>query len=528
MNNGLLIVFRKKVHSGVIQHLAAYLRFLLHLQLQVGQISRCSQMITTTRPPTLFSGANSVPFWAAMPLSEAMMRRAGSAIIFNIWGNRFHDEWFAGFVTITPLSNGLSTPSMADPSLKAREVFEQRMQHIRQHILNDWQSSETQRPDFYMIQHLHKLGRLDHSGYQYAMSYSELPATVRPCEVIENVNLPSRSGAITVNLENRRHSNLRMHRRRGRDFDAPAGRAGDNPGIQEQGDTRVVSKGGPAPVRNDFASTSSGPYSTNYENGDEEADGRCHNGDIQMSTQLNGKEVDKVIYSDGVGRGRSRVVAKPPDLNSVLRHSPSRVSLPLCPSETGSLGEESTFDSELFTISDATESIPEIDAQSPLHLATRTVTAHLVQCFYVQQQQLHGGTPQPADSVACFTPEDSSAGGQQTGSGASKRTRADEVEEKGKGRDDAGDDPRQTSEKRLRVPPSFACPFWKLRPFGNHQGCHRHRLSRVRDVKQHLTRKHTPAAYCQRCFQVFETAAGLYEHIQGVNCSHIPGSQLDA
>jgi hypothetical protein len=58
--------------------------------------------------------------------------------------------------------------------------FEDRMQHIRGHILSDhrW-TSEHMRPDFHMITHLHDNGLIDDFMFHHAMSYNELPDRYR-------------------------------------------------------------------------------------------------------------------------------------------------------------------------------------------------------------------------------------------------------------------------------------------------------------------------------------------------------------
>ena len=57
----------------------------------------------------------------------------------------------------------------------------------------------------------------------------------------------------------------------------------------------------------------------------------------------------------------------------------------------------------------------------------------------------------------------------------------------------------------------LACPYWKLNPT-KHRSCFSKRLTRVRDVKQHLSRNHTPDFYCTRCSTIFEDEDSLGEH----------------
>lgn len=65
------------------------------------------------------------------------------------------------------------------------------------------------------------------------------------------------------------------------------------------------------------------------------------------------------------------------------------------------------------------------------------------------------------------------------------------------------------SKKRL-----FACPFYKSDP-DTYRDCRRFELTRVKDVKQHLQRKHCPPSYCNRCYKVFGTKESLADHQRG-------------
>ncbi|KAK1750037.1 hypothetical protein QBC47DRAFT_129026 [Echria macrotheca] len=62
-----------------------------------------------------------------------------------------------------------------------RHIFDRRMQHVASHIYDDeGLGIERMRPDFHMIQHIHRLGQLDAATYAKAMDYSELPDELRP------------------------------------------------------------------------------------------------------------------------------------------------------------------------------------------------------------------------------------------------------------------------------------------------------------------------------------------------------------
>lgn len=77
------------------------------------------------------------------------------------------------------------------------------------------------------------------------------------------------------------------------------------------------------------------------------------------------------------------------------------------------------------------------------------------------------------------------------------------------------------------LPPRFlACPYWKRDPRQS-QDCCKLRLRRIRDVKQHLHRRHTPEFYCERCFAIFLTHDSHQHHIMSVLCTRLDDSQLD-
>lgn len=65
--------------------------------------------------------------------------------------------------------------------------------------------------------------------------------------------------------------------------------------------------------------------------------------------------------------------------------------------------------------------------------------------------------------------------------------------------------------------PLFACPFLKNNPAkygGPVWKCHERGLSRIRDVKQHLERRHSCPLHCIRCFQQFRTEEELAFHVR--------------
>jgi len=58
----------------------------------------------------------------------------------------------------------------------------------------------------------------------------------------------------------------------------------------------------------------------------------------------------------------------------------------------------------------------------------------------------------------------------------------------------------------------FACPFWKKHPRA-YRDCFSYKLSRIKDVKQHLARQHTPI-HCERCLRVFPDRHSKSMHLE--------------
>ncbi|KAK7992961.1 hypothetical protein PG996_012015 [Apiospora saccharicola] len=66
--------------------------------------------------------------------------------------------------------------------------------------------------------------------------------------------------------------------------------------------------------------------------------------------------------------------------------------------------------------------------------------------------------------------------------------------------------------------PTLACPFYKKDKI-THSKCLTFRLSRVRDVKQHLNRKHIQPQSCARCSHHFDTQKSLRTHNRSASCT---------
>ncbi|KAF7553932.1 hypothetical protein G7Z17_g3312 [Cylindrodendrum hubeiense] len=77
----------------------------------------------------------------------------------------------------------------------------------------------------------------------------------------------------------------------------------------------------------------------------------------------------------------------------------------------------------------------------------------------------------------------------------------------------------QGEEKAEADIPAFACPFFRMSPI-RHMECVNRRLTRIRDVKQHIQRRHLQAAfYCPTCYERFPSALERDDHIRSRRCS---------
>jgi hypothetical protein len=65
--------------------------------------------------------------------------------------------------------------------------------------------------------------------------------------------------------------------------------------------------------------------------------------------------------------------------------------------------------------------------------------------------------------------------------------------------------------------PHLACPFYKYDGM-RYMSCARLRLKRIRDVKQHLNRRHRRPMYCPVCGTVFQNSEAWHIHISGRSC----------
>ncbi|KAI0811341.1 hypothetical protein GGR55DRAFT_96355 [Xylaria sp. FL0064] len=61
---------------------------------------------------------------------------------------------------------------------------------------------------------------------------------------------------------------------------------------------------------------------------------------------------------------------------------------------------------------------------------------------------------------------------------------------------------------------TLACPFYTNNP-AQYFKCARYKLSRIKDVKQHLTRIHKEPIHCSRCYTIFDNESTRDDHVRG-------------
>ncbi|KAI5863776.1 hypothetical protein GGS23DRAFT_513496 [Durotheca rogersii] len=76
---------------------------------------------------------------------------------------------------------------------------------------------------------------------------------------------------------------------------------------------------------------------------------------------------------------------------------------------------------------------------------------------------------------------------------------------------------RRAQDRRLW----FACPYAKMDPV-KYRHCYGYCLSRIRDVKQHLSRCHRKPIYCAICGQTFEDEDARDSHTAAMSCARQP------
>ncbi|KAI3396473.1 hypothetical protein diail_12093 [Diaporthe ilicicola] len=79
---------------------------------------------------------------------------------------------------------------------------------------------------------------------------------------------------------------------------------------------------------------------------------------------------------------------------------------------------------------------------------------------------------------------------------------------------------KTNADRSVKTRSQLACPFQKLDSHKHHD-CLKYALHRIKDVKQHVYRRHKhPDYYCARCFEVFKNADTRDEHTRRASCNN--------
>jgi len=171
-----------------------------------------------------------------------------------------------------------------------------------------------------------------------------------------------------------------------------------------------------------------------------------------------------------------------------------------------------TTESWLDWLSDRTEEPPVLPPDHPLSFLTASAIAILMNCYNKWQ--------------ACAieqNPGSAAPNGSSPVTNRRKRPRVtndaqDDGEENGEDDADRPSDP--TSRKKQPLNESgvtFSCPYLK-KDSVKHGECSKYMLSRIRDVKQHLGRRHQMPIYCPRCIKTFHDEDSRDEHNRNEDC----------
>ncbi|KAL6409982.1 Homeobox protein HOY1 [Ilyonectria robusta] len=200
------------------------------------------------------------------------------------------------------------------------------------------------------------------------------------------------------------------------------------------------------------------------------------------------------------------------------------------PSGTETESEDVSFDGDQLSISDSSEDIKPLDTNEPLYPILINILHQLLSGFRSMTQCPSGASESNQETgtpICSFGPSRSSAGGSHGQTHLKRKRNEDD-------KDDADKDGSQgPPQKKTNCDPSdaskksFACPYLKKDPL-EHRDCCTKKLNRIRDVKQHLTRRHTPERYCPMCLTAdFANQESWQDHITERRCFSRDPSMLE-
>ncbi|KAH6975069.1 hypothetical protein BKA56DRAFT_82828 [Ilyonectria sp. MPI-CAGE-AT-0026] len=199
---------------------------------------------------------------------------------------------------------------------------------------------------------------------------------------------------------------------------------------------------------------------------------------------------------------------------------------------TGADSTDASFESDLFSDSGSSEAYEPLDSSDQdfpaLNRVLQTLLSGFRESCQVRKRPGQSETSSGTGSET-FRPLRAAISTNLSSHPCRKRQRQ-QSEYEGSGNEDMPPpDKRAALPQGKRRRQQLACPFWKRNP-GQHRACFSKTLRRIRDVKQHLTRKHTPEFYCECCCATFDNEDSHRRHVTHVSgevCVHDPTVVLD-
>lgn len=416
--------------------------------------------------------------------------------------------------------------------------FRLRMQHIYDHFMHDYAQPEEMQKDGHFIKHLLKHNLIDRDIYESVVSPTKLPPfpstqdrhrrhnshrSYRPNIVVEISNGQHQHGSEHLREQIRHRSKSGRRNRDGHEalYPVPADPLDEvvlRTRAQQRSSLHSSSmmaestslEGLKSPSSNiacrRSASKHSDDKSISYM-GDETAANNIANQLHKLDTRLVGE----------------RSIHSPWRVESPLSQDHSHVRLSRCATFT------STPESGSFWLAEYSEDEDrKLEEDHPFFQFRSLAVASTFGAF--QSWQANRSEDVQCDGVGESDPTSNRDKGKDRDSASGKRTWSDHSESGKNVTESSGPSSnrvdcskrRRTSDRQL----TFACPYTKKDSM-SYRDCYKYRLSRIRDVKQHLARCHRNPPYCPRCMGTFETEEERDEHIREFSCPSRPLLRLD-
>jgi hypothetical protein len=238
------------------------------------------------------------------------------------------------------------------------------------------------------------------------------------------------------------------------------------------------------------------------------------------------------LRSPGVGSVQSSFENDPSTLclensessKSLLKAS-NILSAEYQPSPTISSPEDS-MDSDMFSISGSSDDTDLLYCQESINPSLNKLVHQLLAAFRAAAQYQSSPDKGKENSTQVASIPVSSYSGNTLSTSSKRKYVQDEEDSTAEDGSHPLRPKRRKAVQSEKPQKSLACPYWK-KDMSKHSTCCKFKLSRVRDVKLHLQRKHTPKEYCQRCQKTFADDHSLQAHITIGKCSRRDPTELN-